>query len=107
MSKRTRLIQFRVNENEFLRIKNNVQATGHSTISAYLRDLALSKGLILETKVIETNKLVHDIFGMVKLSRCIPLTAFRAMRSLTAEKSTRQSHHLPNAASKHPMDPER
>jgi hypothetical protein len=94
MSKRTRWMQIRVTESEFQRIKNNVEATGHSTCAAYIRDLALSRGFILEGKIIETHHRVGELLNLLKLSRCIP--AGRAMRHVNVGKLAHQSRHKPN-----------
>ena len=55
---KTKLIQIRVSNNQFLRIKNNALAKGHVTISAYLRQMGLSNDLAFEMKVDEIYKIM-------------------------------------------------
>ncbi len=106
MLKRTRLIEFRVDEDEYMRIINNAKAAGCPSYAAYLRDLALRRSLLIESKIIETNRLVHQVIELLRLSRCIPSTAFHAVRSASADKSARQSPHSQDVSSEEPLDPE-
>ena len=50
---KTRFIQFRVNKDQYEKIKLNASARGYASMSSYLRDLALSKDLIFERKLNE------------------------------------------------------
>jgi|GEM_PF-6992822 len=106
MHKRTRYIQVRVDKDEYMRIVNNARATGAPTYAAYVRDLALNKGFVIESKIIETNKLVHEILGLLKLSRCIPSSAVRAERSSGAGKWGCQSRRGQGASSERLLDQE-
>jgi len=62
----TRRIDFRVSRNDYERIINNAQAKGYSTISAYLRSIALDKDIFLESKVLETNNNVKKILQVLE-----------------------------------------
>ena len=55
---KTRFIQFRVNQNQYERIKLNAQARGFANMSSYLRDLALSKDMIFERKLNEMYEVI-------------------------------------------------
>ena len=47
---KTRFIQVRVTRSQYERIKNNAEANGFVTISAYIRALALDKDLAFQKK---------------------------------------------------------
>jgi len=51
-------IVVRVTKSQLERIRNNTEATGHSTISAYLRSLALEHDNPLQAKVHE----IYQVF---------------------------------------------
>lgn len=55
------IIQIRVSNNQFLRIKNNALAKGYVTVSAYLRQMGLSNDLAFEMKVDEVYKIVKNL----------------------------------------------
>ena len=58
MPNKTHIIQIRATANQFNRIKNNAQAKGFSSVSAYLRDISLKNNLILEQQIAEIHKTI-------------------------------------------------
>lgn len=64
-----RMIKFRVTENQYERILNNTSAYGHATISSYLRSLALERNLVIENKILETNKIIKEILENIKIGK--------------------------------------
>jgi len=58
---KTKIIQIRVSNNQFLRIRNNALAKGYVTISAYLRQMGLSNDLAFEMKVDEMYKIIKGV----------------------------------------------
>lgn len=53
--------RFRVTKQQFEQIKNDAAARGYVTIAPYIRDLALKRGMMIESKIIETNNLAKQI----------------------------------------------
>lgn len=58
---RNHTFRFRVTKTQFERIKSQAEAKGHVNIASYLRDLALQRNDLIESKIIETNELVKQI----------------------------------------------
>ncbi len=58
---KTRFILVRVDQTQFERIKNNVSAKGYTTMSAYIRDLALGKNLVFERQFNEVYRGINEI----------------------------------------------
>lgn len=69
MPPKNRIIIFRVTNDQFERILNNKTAYGHITIASYLRYLALEKSFFIDSKIVETNKLVKEILGKLDSGR--------------------------------------
>jgi len=57
----TRYIHFRVNTDEFAKIKENARLEGKKSVSEYMRELALSRGPNMWNKVVETHSMVKDL----------------------------------------------
>ncbi|MFC1723613.1 hypothetical protein ACFL0V_05725 [Nanoarchaeota archaeon] len=55
---KTKMILFRVTQNQYERIQNNAQAKGHKTMASYLRDLALNKDMVFEKRFTEMYKII-------------------------------------------------
>lgn len=58
---RNHTFRFRVTKSQFERIKNQAEEKGYVHVASYLRDLALERNNLIETKIIETNELVKQI----------------------------------------------
>lgn len=65
-SRKNRLIIIRVDNEQHARIFNNAKAKGFSTVSGYLRTLALEYNLASDFKIQENNKLLKEIIAHLK-----------------------------------------
>jgi Arc/MetJ-type ribon-helix-helix transcriptional regulator len=54
----------RITKYQYERIKNQVDAKGYRSVSAYIRDLALQPNY-LETKIIEIDKSIKEILDAI------------------------------------------
>jgi len=63
---KNRIINFRVTNEQYERIKNNTNAYGYITMASYLRYLALEKSMLIDNKIIENNRLIKEILGILK-----------------------------------------
>ncbi len=61
-----RIIKFRVTRDQYEKILFNTENYGHTTISSYLRSLALERNIVIENKIIENNKLIKEILEALK-----------------------------------------
>ncbi len=65
-NRKNRLIIIRVDNEQHARIFNNAKAKGFSTVSSYLRTLALEYNLASDFKIQENNKLLKEIITLIK-----------------------------------------
>ena len=56
----------RVSTPEFDELKIKLKSRGFKSISDFLRFIAFEHNIIIETKIIETNKIVKEIFDIIK-----------------------------------------
>ncbi len=66
MTRLTRDLRIRLSKDQYERIMNNLHAKNYKTISQYVRDIALGKGLLTENIILETNKMVKEILEIIK-----------------------------------------
>jgi len=62
----SRDIRVRVTKDQLDRIKLNAQAKGFKNISSYLRYLCLEYNQHVESKIIETNRILREVAETVK-----------------------------------------
>ena len=62
-------VHFRVSKSQFARIKANAEAEGYISLAAYLRHLALERDLLIDRRIIETNKLVKSMHGVLSKAK--------------------------------------
>lgn len=63
---KNRIINFRVTSNQYESILNNKEAHGYPTITSYLISLALEKNILVDTKIMENNKMIKEILNLLK-----------------------------------------
>ncbi len=59
---KTHIIRVRTTEDQFQRIKNNAQAKGYKTISAYIRQISLEHDLVID-------KMINEIYKEVVIKK--------------------------------------
>jgi hypothetical protein len=57
--------RFRVTEEQFEQINNRSKSKGYICIASYLRDLALNKNDLIESKILDTNEKVKKLLELV------------------------------------------
>jgi len=66
MTRLTTFLRIRVSRDQYERIVNNSHAKNYKTVSQYIRDSALGKGLLAENILSETNRTVKEILEILK-----------------------------------------
>lgn len=66
---KTHMLKFRVSKQQSETIRIEAQAKGYVSIASYIRDLALNRNQLIETKIIETNQNVKKLLGLIENER--------------------------------------
>lgn len=64
--KRTSYIRMRISSLEHEELKIKLKSRGFKSISEFLRYIAFEHNIIIEQKIIETNKIVKEILEKIK-----------------------------------------
>lgn len=64
-AKRNRF-ELRLSTYELEELRLKTKARGFATVSALLRHMALKHDIVMETKIIETNKIVRELLDIIK-----------------------------------------
>jgi hypothetical protein len=64
-NKRTKMFQIRFSTPEFEEIKTKVKSKGFGTVSTFLRYMALEHEIMIESKILETNRIVKEIIEKI------------------------------------------